>query len=58
VKRLEGGIAELLGDAQMPLTVLLRASIEGQLQAGTQQVGVHAICARLYKLLLRLHGIV
>ena len=47
VKRLDGSIAELLGDAQMPLTVLLRCSVNGELQPGTQQVRVHAIMQSL-----------
>jgi hypothetical protein len=44
VKRLDGSIAELLGDAQMPLKVLLRCSVDGEMQPGTQQVRGHATC--------------
>jgi hypothetical protein len=43
-----GSIAKLLGGAQMPLMVLLRCSVDGKLQPGTQQVRV--------RLLLWLHA--
>ncbi|KAG1677931.1 hypothetical protein FOA52_001349 [Chlamydomonas sp. UWO 241] len=38
VKRLDGSLAELLGDVQMPHKVLLQCSVNAQLQPGTQQV--------------------
>ncbi|KAG1677932.1 hypothetical protein FOA52_001350 [Chlamydomonas sp. UWO 241] len=38
VKRVEGSLAELLVDVQMPHKVLLQCSVDSQLQPGTQQV--------------------
>jgi hypothetical protein len=40
VKHLDGSIDELLGGMQMPLPVLVRCSVNGELQPGTQKVGV------------------
>jgi hypothetical protein len=40
VKQLDGSIAELLGDVQMPYKVMVRCSVNEEMQPGTQQVGV------------------
>jgi hypothetical protein len=41
VKRFGSSVTELLGDAQLPMRVLLRCSVDGKMQSDTQQVGRH-----------------